>query len=44
LPPCPFVPEDLAPRRKFTDDQIRRGLPEPAAFGMSDLRCCANVK
>lgn len=40
LPPCPFVPEDLAPRQAFTEEQIRRGLPEPGGFGISDLRFC----
>ena len=24
----------------FTREQIRRGLPEPKAFGLADLRCC----
>jgi uncharacterized protein YbjT (DUF2867 family) len=37
---CDSLPEDLLPRRKFTPDQIRKGLPEPGAFGLSDLRCC----
>jgi nucleoside-diphosphate-sugar epimerase len=44
LPPCEFVPEDLAPRKAFTDENIRRGLPRPGAFGLSDLRCCQSVK
>jgi nucleoside-diphosphate-sugar epimerase len=44
LPPCAFVPDDLAPCRAFTEEQIRRGLPEPGAFGLSDLRFCACVK
>jgi NADH dehydrogenase len=35
------LPRDLAPRRMFTDDQIRRGLPEPGPFGLHDLRCCS---
>jgi nucleoside-diphosphate-sugar epimerase len=37
---CEAVPADLAPTRKFTEDQIRNGLPEPGAFGLRDLRCC----
>jgi NADH dehydrogenase len=41
LPPCPFVPEELAPRTSFSLEQIRKGLPEPKAFGFADLRCCA---
>ena len=39
--PCDPLPYDLLPTRRFTDDQIRRGLPEPGAFGRRDLRCCA---
>ena len=41
--PLPFaneLPRDLKPRRKFTDDQIRAGLPEPGPFTIADLRCC----
>lgn len=34
------VPRDLAPRRKFTDEQIAHGLPERGGFTMRDLRCC----
>jgi hypothetical protein len=34
------LPPDLAPRLRFTDDQIRRGLPEPGRFGVRDLRRC----
>ena len=41
LPACPSVPGDLAPRQRFTREQIRRGLPTPGAFKLSDLRCCA---
>ena len=33
------LPDDLVPRRRFTDDQIRAGLPEPGRFGLADLRC-----
>jgi len=44
LPACPFVPADLAPKRKFTEEQIRRGLPKAGLFGMSDFRCCIAVK
>jgi uncharacterized protein YbjT (DUF2867 family) len=39
--PCDSLPPELLPRRKFTDEQIRRGLPEPGAFSLHDLRCCA---
>jgi uncharacterized protein YbjT (DUF2867 family) len=37
--PVEPVPYDLVPRRCFSDQQIRNGLPEPGAFGISDLRC-----
>jgi uncharacterized protein YbjT (DUF2867 family) len=40
--PCDPLPADLIPRRRFTEDQIRNGLPEPGAFGLGDLRCCAS--
>lgn len=39
--PCDQLPIDLVPTRKFTDDQISKGLPEPGAFTFHDLRCCA---
>jgi nucleoside-diphosphate-sugar epimerase len=37
---CEQLPADLLPRRKFTDEQIRNGLPEPGPFTLRDLRCC----
>src|SRR5262245_20561919 len=40
-PPCDSLPTDLVPRVGFTEEQIRRGLPEPKPFGRADLRCCA---
>jgi uncharacterized protein YbjT (DUF2867 family) len=36
------LPYDLMPTRKFTDEQIRSGLPEPGPFGLHDLRWCAS--
>jgi len=42
--PAPFAdppPPDLAPRRQFTTERIRRGLPAPGAFRLSDLRCAS---
>jgi uncharacterized protein YbjT (DUF2867 family) len=39
--PCDSLPYDLTPTRRFTDDQIRKGLPEPGPFGIRDLRWCA---
>jgi NADH dehydrogenase len=40
-PPCDSLPADLMPRRRFTEEQIRAGLPEPGGFGLRDLRCWA---
>lgn len=39
--PCDVLPVDLRPERKFTNEQIRRGLPEPGPFSLRDLRCCS---
>jgi hypothetical protein len=39
LPPCDSLPADLSPKLSFTPKQIRKGLPQPGAFGCSDLRC-----
>jgi len=40
--PCDSLPADLLPTRRFTDEQIRDGLPEPGPFTVRDLRyCCA---
>ena len=39
--PCDPLPYDLKPTRRFTDEQIRKGLPEPGPFGLGDLRWCA---
>jgi len=30
--------DDLQSRTFFTDDQIRKGLPEAGKFGLKDLR------
>jgi NADH dehydrogenase len=38
---CDPLPLDLLPKRRFTDEQIRGGLPEPGPFTLKDLRCCA---
>jgi uncharacterized protein YbjT (DUF2867 family) len=38
--PCDDLPSDLIPRHRFTQQQIRHGLPEPGPFGLQDLRCC----
>ncbi|HEX7721854.1 MAG TPA: NAD(P)H-binding protein [Pyrinomonadaceae bacterium] len=39
--PCDVLPVDLWPGRKFTDEQIREGLPAPGPFTLRDLRCCS---
>ena len=39
--PCDPLPPDLLPRRRFTDDQILKGLPVAGGFTLRDLRCCA---
>ena len=41
LPAASDLPSDLLPRRRFTDEQIRSGLPEPGSFGLRDLRFCS---
>ena len=41
LPACAALPEDLMPSTRFTDEQIRQGLPQPGAFKTKDLRCCS---
>jgi NADH dehydrogenase len=41
IEPAPFadeLPEDLRPQTRFTDDEIRRGLPSPGPFGINDCR------
>jgi NADH dehydrogenase len=41
LPVCGKLPADLLPTTRFSDEQIRRGLPQAGSFGRKDLRCCA---
>ena len=38
--PWTELPPELTPKIPFTENQIRKGLPAPGAFGMRDLRCC----
>jgi NADH dehydrogenase len=38
--PCDLLPADLAPQLWFTEEQIRRGLPERGPFTAKDLRSC----
>lgn len=37
-PPTSELPDDLAPRTPFTEEQIRLALPERGGFGFRDLR------
>ena len=37
-PACDELPDDLKPRTRFTNENIRRGLPPAGAFGCRDLR------
>ena len=43
-PACDPTPPDLAPRIRFSEEQIRKGLPAPGPFTWHDLRCahCRN--
>jgi NADH dehydrogenase len=38
---CDPLPYDLKPTRRFTEEQIRGGLPQAEGFGVGDLRWCA---
>src|SRR5262249_6946193 len=40
LPTDP-LPYDLKPNLRFTENQIRQGLPPPGPFTIRDLRACA---
>jgi hypothetical protein len=35
------MPYDLVPTRRFTDEQIRNGLPQARTFCVGDLRWCS---
>jgi NADH dehydrogenase len=39
--PSEPLPYDLRPTRRFTAEQIRKGLPDASGFGLDDLRHCA---
>lgn len=39
LPTAATLPADLLPTTRFTEAQIRQGLPAPAPFGLRDCRC-----
>ena len=36
---CDSLPADLSPGLRFTEEQIRKGLPAPGPFTLRDLRC-----
>lgn len=38
VPAASTLPADLLPRLRFTDEQIRAGLPDRGGFGLRDLR------
>jgi predicted DCC family thiol-disulfide oxidoreductase YuxK len=40
VPPCDSMPAELAPRIRFTWEQIRKGLPPPGPFTWHEFRCC----
>jgi nucleoside-diphosphate-sugar epimerase len=39
-PPCAALPPELAPKIRFSEEQIRKGLPAAGPFRLHDLRCC----
>jgi NADH dehydrogenase len=39
-PGCEPMPQELAPRIPFSQEQIRKGLPKPGPFTWNDLRIC----
>lgn len=38
--PCGPLPAEFAPSLRFSEEQIRKGLPPAEPFGLRDLRCC----
>ncbi len=42
--PCDPMPPELSPALRFTEDQIRKGLPPPKPFTRQDLRWCRQRK
>jgi NADH dehydrogenase len=36
---CQSLPEDLQPATRFTEEQIRKGLPPPGPFKLHDFKC-----
>jgi NADH dehydrogenase len=44
LPACDSLPSEFAPTSRFTEDQIRKGLPPAGPFGLRDLRWCHGAR
>ena len=43
-PPCGTLPAELVTKIRFSDEQIRKGLPQAGPFRLHDLRCCHGTK
>ncbi len=43
LPSAESLPDDLKPKRPFSNDQIMKGLPPPKGFGWKDFRWSSHV-
>jgi len=41
--PCDPMPPELAPKMRFSEENIRRGLPVAGPFQLRDLRCCRAI-
>jgi nucleoside-diphosphate-sugar epimerase len=41
--PCDPMPPELAPKMRFSDENIRRGLPAAGPFQLRYLRCCRAI-
>lgn len=42
-PTCGTLPDDLAPKIRFSEEQIRDGLPPAGPFKLRDIRCCSHL-
>jgi uncharacterized protein YbjT (DUF2867 family) len=42
--PCEMPPPELAPKIPFSEEQIRKGLPQAGPFRSRDIRCCHRQK
>ena len=41
---CDPLPSELIPTARFSDDEIRRGLPSPGGFTLADMRCPCSAR